>query len=158
MKDKISVLLKVANLFNDNGITWNVVASCMLYLRGIVENFNDIDLMIHIDDVETVKELLIEYKMLERIPNGKYQTKYFLEYEIEAVNIDIMAGFTIVHNNNVHYFPLAREQNSDKIIIDNSIIHLESIENWLVYYKLMCRKDKVDIINTSLKSWTLTKK
>jgi len=52
MKNKIEVLLKIANLFNENAITWNVGASCMLYLRDVVEDFNDIDLMIHIDDVE----------------------------------------------------------------------------------------------------------
>lgn len=152
MKEKISVLTKIANLFNDNGITWNLGASCMLYLRGIVETFNDVDLMIHIDDVEKVKNLFAKYKMQERIPNEKYQTEHFLEYEIDGVDIDVMAGFKIVHNNNVHCFPLSKEHNSDKIIINNSIIYLESVDKWLIYYKLMCRKDKVDIINKSLKN------
>lgn len=151
MKNKIAVLLKIANLFNENGITWNVGASCMLYFRDVVEDFNDIDLMIHIDDVEKVKELLTKYKSLERKPNGKYQTEHFLEYDIEGVDIDIMAGFKIVHNNNIYYFPLSKEQKSDKKIINNSIIYLESIEKWLIYYKLMERKDKVEIINNSLK-------
>jgi hypothetical protein len=151
IKNKIEVLLKIANLFNENAITWNVGASCMLYLRDVVEDFNDIDLMIHIDDVEKVKDLLKKYKNLDRKPNGKYQTEHFLEYDIEGVDIDIMAGFRIVHNNNVHYFPLSREQKNEKIIINNSIIYLESIEKWQIYYKLMERKDKVEIINNSLK-------
>jgi len=151
MKNKIAVLFKIANLFNENGITWNVDASCMLYLKDVVEDFNDIDLMIHINDVEKVKEVLKKYKNLERKSNEKYQTEHFLEYHIEGVDIDIMAGFKIVHNDNVHYFPLLREQKSDKKIINNSIIYLESIEKGLIYYKLMERKDKVEIINNSLK-------
>lgn len=147
MKNKVDVLKKLATLLNNNDVTWNVGASCMLFLRGMITTFDDIDIMVHLDDVKTVMKLLSDYKMLERKPSEDYKTKYFFEFVIEDVDIDIIAGFNIINNGKEHYFPLERNSKFDQIVIDDTIIYLESVEKWLEYYKLMEREDKVDIIS-----------
>ena len=105
--DKLKLLSDIADQFNKENITWNLGASCMLYLRGIVESFDDIDFMVKISDIEKVKEIMSEYAIPDiRIPTSKYKTKYFLEYNIEGVDVDIMADFIIVKDNIDYFFPL----------------------------------------------------
>ncbi|PAT01485.1 hypothetical protein CI105_06255 [Candidatus Izimaplasma bacterium ZiA1] len=149
--NKIVVLKKLATLFNKHSITWNVGASCMLYLRNIIDDFNDIDIMISLEDVSLVKELLKEFHLEEKQPTTKYKTKVFLEYVIDSVEIDIMAGFLIVKDDNEFYFPLQKGLEMEQINIDNCPVNLESTHNWLKYYDLMGRDDKVAIIKEHMK-------
>lgn len=43
---KLELLKEIASTFNQENITWNLGASCMLYLRGIVDTFDDLDIMV----------------------------------------------------------------------------------------------------------------
>jgi hypothetical protein len=149
MKEKIEVLKKIADVLNKNNITWNLGASCMLYLRGIVDTFDDIDIMVKMDDINRVKELFKDYPLEEKYPNEQYKTEVFLEYKIENIDIDIMAGFNIVNNGKEHYFPLG-DNVGDCFELDGASLYLETVETWLKYYKLMNREDKVKIIEEYL--------
>lgn len=54
----------------------------MLYFKGIVSEFHDIDLMISVNDVEVVKTILSEMGTpcpSDHEPNPMYQTKCFME-------------------------------------------------------------------------------
>jgi hypothetical protein len=143
MDKKLKVLYKLANLLNTHKIKWNVGASCMLYLRGLVPSFNDIDIMIQEKDVTKLKKLLEQYPLEIRKPNDKYQTKFFLEYIIDGVEIDIMAGFSIVKNGQVHYFPMHQADQFDRREVDGVVVYMESLEQWYQFYYLMDRTDKV---------------
>ena len=146
MQKKLEVLKKVAKILNDNDITWNLGASCMLYLRGIVEMFDDIDIMVSEEDVLKVESLFSSFESTIKPPNNQYKTKRFIEYVIDGVDIDVMAGFIIVNKGKDYYFPLSKGTQSEKIILDGVSINLESAETWLRYYELMERKDKVILL------------
>ncbi|MFA6649519.1 MAG: hypothetical protein WCS48_05495, partial [Candidatus Izemoplasmatales bacterium] len=93
MNNKIKALITIAKQFNKAKITWNLGASCMLYLRTIVNDFHDIDIMISEKDVEKVKEIMSKYSIVGQIKSHPhYKTKAFLEYNVDGVDIDIMAG------------------------------------------------------------------
>lgn len=146
MEDKLYVLQYIGDLFNNHNIRWVLGASCMLYLRGITNHFDDIDIIISNDDVDEVKRLLSIHDLNEISPNEMYQTRTFLEYKINKVDLDIMAGFTIVANKKTHYFPLEEDNKRDQYFLNGTIIFLDSIEAWLKYYTLMNRLDKVQMI------------
>ena len=144
---KLSVLKKVGNIFNQNKITWAVGASLLLYFKGICDNFNDIDIVIAESDVEKVKWLLADVGALQpQNPHVKYKTKTFLEYKIDHVDLDIMAGFIIVANDKENYFPLQKKDIKDSIELDGIWIPLQAVEEWKGYYLLMDRVDKVELI------------
>ena len=148
---KLSVLEKVAKILNQNKITWATGASLLLYLKGIVDDFQDIDIMISEEDVLVVTNLLDNYGTLQKNnPNYKYKTKVFLEYVIDDVEIDIMAGLIIVANNSEYYFPLKKEGIKEIIVINDTPIPLQSIEEWKTYYSLMGRMEKVKLIEQKL--------
>lgn len=144
--EKLEVLTKVASIFNEHHIFWRLGASCMLYLRGYVDHFDDIDVMIGLDDVTNVKELLKSYPWKERTSNEKYQTKAFLEYVIDGVEFDIMAGFAIVNEGKIHDCSLSIHDPYDILWLDDIEIYLSKVDTWLRYYQLMNREDKVKII------------
>lgn len=144
---KITVLVKIGRALNKENISWSLGASAMLYLRGYVNYFDDIDIMVSEPDVEKTKHVLDILGTREaKASNPNYKTKVYLEYNIDNIEVDIMAGLIIVSDDMEYYFPL-KEEEGDEINIDEVIIHIDSVELWLNYYTLMNRIDKVEIIN-----------
>lgn len=147
IENKLSVLRKVAEAFNAHGITWAVGASLLLYFEGIVDDFHDLDLLIGENDVPSVESLLAPLgTMTRREPNAQYRTKAFLEYQIDGVELDLMAGFSIVAEGREHYFPLRKEEITKSIDLDGIQIPLHSVSAWKTYYALMGRIEKVQLI------------
>ncbi|MCO7125050.1 nucleotidyltransferase family protein [Sporolactobacillus shoreicorticis] len=144
---KCAALVKIAKALNQSGITWAVGGSSLLYFKGIAQKFNDIDIMIAEHDVAKVKALLNNH---EKSRQGDFQTQYrskfFGEYVIEGVDFDLIAGFTIVNKNGVHYYPLDEANIKEIAVIDKTSIPLQSVEDWTTYYNLMGRTDKVEMI------------
>ena len=150
IENKIKTLVFVAKLFNQHSITWVLGASCMLYLRGIVDDFKDIDIIVCLEDMNKVKELLNQYTLSEFNRNELYKTKEFVEYRIHNVDIDIMANFTIVNDHKEYAFPLNKDTKRDYIVLNQTTIYLDTVSHWLKYYQLMDRVDKVHLIKDYL--------
>lgn len=156
IEKKLSVLKKIAEILNQNKITWAVGASLLLYLKGIVTDFQDIDIMVDEKDIPTVKRLLGEVGSPQRkSPNAQYRTKEFLEYVIDGVDLDIMAGFTIVTDHCQHYFPLTQESIQAYTTLDGIPIPLQSVAEWKTYYTLMGRTERVRLIEQKAKEGSL---
>ena len=83
----------------------------MLYFKKIVPSFDEIDLMIFFLYVDHVRSILSEMGELKpENPKVKYQTKSFMEFSIERIDVDVMAGFAIVYEGNVVDCSLEKEQ------------------------------------------------
>lgn len=149
--DKKKVLEKIAHVFNENGILWALGASMLLYFKGIAKEFHDIDLMVAEGDAEKAKGLLSE---LGRInppnPNPKYGTKHFMEFVIDDVDIDVMAGFSIHSEGKNVDCSLKKEQVAEHTKLGEEEIPMQSVSLWLGYYRLMGRADKVRMIESSI--------
>ena len=151
LNHKIETLVKIAIQFNQNHIRWNLGASCMLYLRGIAKKFHDIDILIHEDDVQKVKEIMSSYTLTKKTTDPlKYRTKVFLNYDVDGVDFDLMARFSIVDQEKIYEFPLLLEDMKEYILVSHEKVYVSSIETWLNYYQLMHRYDKVEMIKDYL--------
>lgn len=152
MEEKITLLKKIAHEFNKKGITWCLGASMLLYFKKIVDEFNDIDLMITNEEVDSVREILLQMGTIQPPnPNAKYKTKTFMEFVVEGIDIDVMAGFSIVKEDEVIDCSLKEEQIVEVMNLDGEKIPLQSVDLWKEYYRLMGRKKKVDLIENVLK-------
>lgn len=124
----------------------------MLYLRGITSSFNDIDIMVSEKDIAKVEEIMRKYGMAnKRYPNSKYKTKLFLEYDIDGIELDIMAGFIIVNKESDYYFPLKESDPYDEYILYGEVIKLATVKQWHKFYTLMERTDKVKLLRKYVK-------
>ena len=79
-----------------------------------------------------------------------YQTKCFMEYLIDAIDVDVMAGFAIVRDDEIYDCSLYKEQITDQRKLDGEAIPMQSPRLWCRYYRLMDRSAKADMIEKAL--------
>lgn len=149
MNEKLDVLIQIAQKLNEKQIPWRLGGSGMLYLRGLMDHFDDIDITIKAADFETVMNLFKTAEKLKKTANHQFKTKHFQTLVIDTVSVDIMADLVIVHRGNDFSFAF-EDVAYDKQPLANTTIYLASLETWLDFYKLMERYDKVALISAFL--------
>ncbi len=148
---KLDTLRMIARLFNAQSITWALGASALLYIRGIVDDFHDLDIMIADGDIDRATAVLDT--LGQRLPpegNAMYATKHFYEYVIDGTDIDLIAGYTLVRDDKRHEFPLTREKIAGAVSLDGETVPLQALADWREYYLLMGREGKARLINEAL--------
>lgn len=144
-----NTLIQIAKELNKEQITWAIGASVLLNFYKLVDDPNDIDIIVKISDIEKTNRTLkkIGYKKTSE-KSDFYSTKYFYEYEINKIDIDVMAGFVINYDRNKQYLYEFNQESITKVLnINNVEIPLASLEDWYVLYSLMNnREEKVDLI------------
>ncbi len=136
-------LVSLAKELNKYNIRWALGASLLLQLEGYDISVADIDIVIHDDDYQLLLKMLKNYEYTYQEPNEKYKTTHFFSLLSEGIDVDIMIGFKVIKDNFLYVFPFHIEK---EITIDNTIIYLSSISEWLTAYKAMNRIDKVLLI------------
>jgi len=145
---KLNQLSLIAKELNQNNVTWAVGASMLLYFKGIVTEFHDIDIMVTEEEIDLVKEVLSTFGSLQDPnPNITYKTKHFMEFLVDGVEIDVMAGFVIINKGEEHHFALMKENIKEFTQISGITIPLQSLDEWHTYYQLMGRDEKVNLID-----------
>ncbi len=151
MTRKLKVLTKISQLLNDANVLWNVGGSVMLYLKNYVDDFNDIDLMVSERDVLMVKKILSELGTLKpERHHEKFGTKYFFSFLIDSIDVDLMAGFSIIYQSKAYYFPLDDTTEIETVLLNGTKISIAALTDWLTFYRLMERTDKVKLIETKM--------
>lgn len=154
-QEKIELLEKIAGRFNAAHIKWALGASMLLYFKGMVSEFHDIDLMVSNEDAASVRAILSEMGQLHPAspnPNPMYRTKTFLEFSIDSIDVDVMAGFSIVHEGKLFDCSLHDEQIVELMPLGAELVPLQSPLLWCKYYRLMGRSEKADMIEKALSS------
>lgn len=144
---KIDVLCTIAHQLNENDIIWALGASLDIFFEGFIDDFHDIDIMVVTEDALRAKELVQSLGTLyPQKDNSNFKTKYFFEFSVEGVEIDLIGGFTIAKDDKVFDCSLTEDQIEKKIMVNNEIVYLQSLKCWKNYYSLMGRSDKVKIL------------
>ncbi|MDD4079828.1 MAG: hypothetical protein PHP02_00260 [Eubacteriales bacterium] len=152
-ENKLEILSKIARELNRKNVAWAVGGSALLYFKGIVMAFRDIDVMVSEEDAEVAKAVLMPLGSLKAsAPNTKYKTKHFYQFVVSGVDIDVMAGFAVINQGREYHFPLEKENIKDCAEANGIRIPLQSVEEWRRYYELMGREDKVKLIDAYLHS------
>jgi hypothetical protein len=131
-------LSNLAQKINPTHIVWAAGASSVLYEHGLTETIGDLDLMVRLEDAETLDRLLDEFAVAEpEKDHPKYRTAFFREYRIDGVEVDVMAGFAIVHDAGVYTYQF--DHNAvDRVAILNGVgVPIAALEDWYVLYQLM---------------------
>lgn len=151
IQHKLTVLRKVAERLNEANITWAVGASLLLYFKGITDRFNDIDIMVTEEDVFRLKDIMLSVGAINPPnPNVQYKTRHFLEFVVDGVDVDVMAGFIIVDDGEEHDCSLRVDQIVEYITVDGISVPLQSVALWRRYYSLMHRDCKVKMIDEAV--------
>jgi len=120
----------------------------LLYFKNSTDHFNDIDIMVSENDIEKAKEILLKVgELMPQSPNKQYKTRHFLEFVIDGVDVDVMAGFVIVKDGIDYECPFSQDQIAESIQVNGEDIPLQNLKDWRRYYELMGRASKVKMID-----------
>ncbi len=146
-EEKLAVLAKLAAACNRRGLTWAVGASLLLYLKGYVDDFHDIDIMVADADAAVMETVLQSMGRLQPSTRGSYETKHFREFVVDGVDVDMIGGFAIVCEGRVYDCDLEPAQIVEYAKVHGERIPMQDVALWRRYYTLMGRAQKVAIID-----------
>ncbi|GAA0729584.1 hypothetical protein GCM10008905_29740 [Clostridium malenominatum] len=142
----------IGERLNNEGVKWAVGASILLNHYKLVDSPNDIDILIDLKDKEKVENIFQSLgvgEKKEKISN--YATKYFGEYKVNNVDVDIMGGFIINHESGQYEYIFDEDAITSFMTLEDINIPLTSLEDWYVAYQLIPNRDyKVEIIERYL--------
>lgn len=145
---KLRVLAQIANRLNAAEIQWALGASAMLYLNGVADRFDDLDIMVQTDQALRAKDILKSMGAMKTAnPAAQYGTKYFFEFVIGGVDVDLMGGFTIREGEIEHDCSLKSFQIAETREICGEKVPLQALSVWREYYEWMGRRAKVEMID-----------
>ncbi|ATD54843.1 nucleotidyltransferase family protein [Clostridium chauvoei] len=148
-----NTLQKVARELNKSNIRWAIGASILLKEYKIINKVNDIDIIVDIKDVKKLDSILKNIGIRkEGNENLNYSTKYFYEYVVDGIDIDVMADFTINHENGKYIVLLDEKSITSYKSLNGVIVPFMSLEDWYIIYQLIKGRDKkVSLIEKYLK-------
>ena len=147
LNDKLRVLSAIAARFNAAHITYAVGASALLYFKGLLDDFHDLDLEVSEADALRARDFLCELGTLHASTRGQYETKYFFEFTVDGVEVDLMGGFAIVRDGVVYDCSLDPAEINDTVAVNGVAVPLHSLTAWRRYYALMGRAAKAALID-----------
>lgn len=153
MQNKLlDTLSYIGEKLNASNIKWGVGASILLHQFGLIDKPNDIDIFIDIQDIEQADEILkgIGKKKVYK-ETSVYSTKFFYEYKINTIDVDVMSGFAVNHDSGVFKYIFDHHSISVLKEINGVAIPFTSLEDWYVIYQLIPdREAKVKLIENYL--------
>ena len=124
--------------FQKQNINFAFGCSANLFFRGIVDDFNDFDIIFDIKYTDEIKKIMskIGGKLLGTGGNGFCESDMYLHYIVDSVHIDFIAGFRINTFDKSYYYDLSSSQveNLDCEYLDVPLIPLEI---QLILYSMM---------------------
>lgn len=148
--EKLKVLSELAVEFNGQNLVWAVGASLLLYLKGYVHDFHDIDIMVADTDAVKMETILKAKGDIQPSERGSYETKHFRKFLIDGVEVDMMGGLAIVKDGKVYDCDLKSDQIVGNAEVGGQNIPLHSVKLWKKYYMLMGREEKAKFIEKKL--------
>lgn len=119
-------------------IGWGVACSMNLFLRGIVDDFHDLDLIVDIKDINKIKKIMKRNgaKLVATGGNGYCESETYLHYQLGRTDIDVISGFQIL-TFGTNYIYNFNSKELDYVKIDGIKVPLISIEALYILYYMM---------------------
>lgn len=147
----IPVLARIAAAFHEKGIRFALGGSMMLLLRGLPVKVHDLDLMVFLEDAELAKaQLALLGTALKIDSSDRFVSAAFHRFAIDGVEVDLIAGFAIKKEGEVLSFPLETSQMDGEAMVENQKVPLHSLTQWVRFYELMDRQDKLRLIKDAV--------
>ncbi len=148
MQDKLKLLCKIAKLFNDGSICWCVDGSMLLLHIGLGDEPNDIDIVVHKDDVQKAIGLMQgigEEKDVHK--SSVFVSDIYKKFVSGGIEVDLIAGFKVRHEGGIYEY---KPDFAMPISIDE--VMYAKPEDWAKLYSMMPgKKGKADVLRKCIK-------
>lgn len=132
------VLRKIQQAFDDEGVKWALAWGTSLFLNGIVDNFTDFDIIVDDESICKLKPIMEKLgAKIEEKQNGKcFTTILFLQCELDGVNVDAMACFSIEGEKMDYHYNFSTDDVIYRKVEDSMIPILVPEVEYILYFVL----------------------
>lgn len=161
--ERRNVFMEIVKAFEKYHIQWAISCSFSLFLRGLIDDFNDFDLIVNQDHIQNLPLALDEVsaKLISEGSNGYCNSDMYMHCKIGNCDIDIICGFRINTFGTSYYSTYTASEldhlnseylpNINLIPLETLFIQYAMMEGWqrrrrykkeLIYNFLMLQKPK----------------
>lgn len=144
------VLIRITNTLNEHNIVWGVGGSYLLFLHGIYNNPQDIDIWVNIDDIDKIRQIFKEYQ--EIVVSLQLPSKYHFKMNYEGVEVDFVSFFYVVPNQKEFKYYVSPNRIKQISIDGEHSIPCLYLEEWFIIYKVLNREKKASLIEQYFRS------
>ena len=139
--ERKDVFWNIIKEFTKQNIRWGIGCSTNLFLRGIVDEFHDFDLIVDEQDISEIKEIMEEIggKLLETGGNGFCESDNYFHYQVGRVDVDVISGFRVKTFGTEFLYKFDSKEIESCIIYeeDTTRIPMIPVEALYVLYSMM---------------------
>ncbi len=135
-------LAYIVKALQQEQIRFGIGGSLLLAHHGLPVTPRDIDLVVALEDAERAVQVLSEMgTVVEQDETSLYATQVFQEFIIKGIDVDLMSGLQIRHDEGVFVYPFEEQT------INETGLPFMSLVDWYVIYQLIPgREQKVEMI------------
>ncbi|WP_018932966.1 nucleotidyltransferase domain-containing protein [Gracilibacillus lacisalsi] len=150
----LETLSFIGNISNNGNITWGVGGSLLLRFHQLIDKPNDIDILVDLDHTTQMNQILsLIGTEKEVIRTEPFRTKYFNKFHINYIDLDIMGGFAIEHQEGNYQLSFTQQSIVEHKQVNGVDIPLCTLEDWYIFYWLIPgKKEKAVLIENYFKA------
>lgn len=136
--ERKEVFFTIIKNFSERGINWAIGCSMDLFLRGVIDDFHDLDLIVDLGSIPKIRDIMndIGAKLIDSGGNGYCESDMYLHYQIGRVDVDCISGFRVMTFGTSYYYEFNKDE-IDDIEIEDVSVPLISLEAMYVLYFMM---------------------
>lgn len=148
----ISVLKKLARIFEENYIDYCIVGSTSLFLEGLPVEPSDIDVLTTKNSALKIDELLSPYRLVEcKLRESEDFRSYFGRYRIDGIDVEVM-GELQYRKNDRWSVPFTPSTIKTKYVsLNDGKIRIAELEETYKFCKEIGREETCKIIEEYLR-------
>lgn len=140
-EERKSILGSLVVAFEEEKVQYAVGCSFNLFLRGIVDEFNDFDFIVDSKSICKVREIMegLGAELIATGGNGYCESDYYFHYQLGKTDIDIISGFRILTYGTKIYYAYNKAEVEYAEIYDDVTLSIPMIplEELFLLYAMM---------------------
>ena len=137
-KERKEALFLISHHFDKENVKWSLACSMNLFLRGIVDEFHDLDLIVDINDIDKIQKIMEKLGaiLVDTGGNGYCESDKYMHFQLGRIDIDIISGFRVITSGTKFVYNFNINE-LEYIEIEHVKIPLVSMEAMYILYSMM---------------------
>ena len=136
--ERKEALFTLYDELNKADIRWGLECSTNLFIRGIVDEFHDLDLLVDIKSIPKIEEIMGKLGAIlkETGGNGYCESDMYMHFQFGRIDVDVISGFRLV-TFGTHFEYYLNPEELQYMHLEGRNIPLVSMEALYLLYSMM---------------------
>ena len=136
--ERKEALFTLYDELNKADIRWGLACSTNLFIRGIVDEFHDLDLLVDIKSIPKIEEIMEKLGAIlkETGGNGYCESDMYMHFQFGRIDVDVISGFRLV-TFGTHFEYYLNPEELQYMHLEGRNIPLVSMEALYLLYSMM---------------------